>query len=260
MSDYTYPSYITWKVELQKDKDFSYLLGKSETKKLKKTLELLPLSEYQFKVTQVDKQYLAEFIPMYQTDMRQKKHGVIFDVHQKIESNHKKEIRYEAISLLKNDSLIGGMIYSIRGSSVSVAYRSFPHTLDIKLPISCSYAAEHYLVNRAIELDKFTITHGRDRNPFGLNSAIGLADYKLRIGSVPYVSKSKENEFHRLKEYTHDEDSLIFLGTEPAQRITKAVLLYQSNSPAREKNYISLFKQPMVKIIAYQKFTAHSVP
>lgn len=244
-----YPSYVAWQIALAPNQGFFDLTSQENTRRIKKALAVFEASTYRFQIDQVDSTYLDAFVPLYENHIQKRQHAAISAVRQNIGDNVVAGRVYESISLLKDGNLIGGLVYSVRSQALGVAYRVFPHTLDFRLPVSCSYVAEYYLVARAKELGKSTIIHGRDRNPYGLNAAIGLADYKLRVGALPFVSTSAHNKFQTIDTLLDaGENVLVFLGEEPGQPITKALLFIVSDAADVERRYAGLIKQTRVTI------------
>lgn len=243
-----YPLFVTWRMDLGTAHEFADLISKKQAQRVKKALALLASSDYRFAVDTVDADYLNQFVPPYEGNIGQKKHATVFNVRDTILEKQKTGRVYESISLRKGDTLLGGVIYSIRERSVSVAYRTFPHKLFVHLPISCSYIAEHYLVARALELHKKKISHGRDINVYGQNSDIGLADYKLRIGATPYASLTPRNEFKDVTTLHVTDDTLVLLATERSQRVSQAVLYSRLDETAAAEKYNGLLKQKLVTI------------
>lgn len=206
------------------------------------------MPQYKFITEEVTNEYLDRFVPLYEHHISTRNHGVIFNVRGKITQGLSKGKKYESISLFEGDMFLGGLIYSLNSQTISAAYRVFPHVLKIKLPISCSYVAEKYLLERALALGKKTIIHGRDHNVYGLHSAIGLVEYKIRIGCVPYVSKFIENNFHDVKEINPTEDTFVFLGNGIGRQITEGILFSTHSPEITTQKYNVLFSQTTVKV------------
>lgn len=250
MTDNYYPTYIAWKMNLVNGHSNELMVGVDTAYRIKKTAQKLSDASlgYRFLIEDVTSSYLDQFMPLYDSFMAQKEGGTVFDVRNKIAFGQAAGKTYEAISLYENETLLGGLLYSLNDTYLGVAYRVFPHQLKLKLPISCSYVAEQKLIERARELHKETIVHGRDRNKYGVNSSIGLAEYKIRIGCVPYISASPENEFHLLADLKPTKDTLVFLGNRAGEEIKDGVLFSIFSREELQKKYGSLLKQTTIPI------------
>lgn len=240
-----YPHYITWETELSGAYSFQKHISKKKFERIQRSLRIIAASDYSFQVDSVDQLYLEKFFPIYKQQIEHKPHATIFDVAGVLAKKQSQGRKYEAISLSKNGDLQGGMIYSLRPNSLNVAFRIFPHLLTARLPIAPSYIAEHYLFNRALALGKEKIIHGRDRNPYGENSGLGVAEFKLSLGLIPYVSKSPRNQFRADTKPDPKNDTLVLLGEKSGERIEKAILLSHSPATTTEK-YSGLFHQKTI--------------
>lgn len=135
---------------------------------------------------------------------------------------------------------VGGTIFSLTEKSISVAYRShetkWPHAALLASPALC---AEYLLMQHALELGKIRISHGKDRNPYGMNASIGLAIWKLAIGCLPV--KSNDAEMKTLDTETVAEDMLVLVYPGEARRIREAYLL---TTPETEQRWLQATKYP----------------
>lgn len=243
-----YPAYIAWQINLATIRSIDQIISRNRLRRLQKALAALTSAGYRWEFEAISDEYLDRFVPLYEQHIGAKENGMIFDVRQKIQTGRAKGKRHESISLWKGNEFIGGQIYSIKDDALSVAYRIFPHQLAIKLPISCSYIAERYLITRALALQKTRILHGKDHNAFGPHSAIGLAEYKLNIGCVPHISAAASNHFCAVPELPVDQDVLIFWGTRPKQPITQATLFTSASDELTRAKYVNLFVQQAVHV------------
>jgi len=248
--DILYPSHIAWRVSWGGVGDIDEIWGLETSKRVAKAKERLAAAAvpYRFVVGEMTNEWLDRFVPLYEEYIGAKENGTVFDIRNKITTNQAVGKKYEAISLWQGDVFLGGVIYSLGVKALHVAYRVFPRQLDIKLPISCSYVAEDYLYRRAFELQKHGIVHGKDRNPYGINSAIGLAEYKLKVGCAPWVSQSEAVVFSDATELRADQEALVFLGKEKGIKITEAILFSDRSPEELHKIYGVLFSQSAVQV------------
>lgn len=221
----TYPRYLAWRRTLDGVTDPDIFFSAKTVGRIHKAMAQLAQSRYRLVYDDVDATYLDAFTPVYEAHISGKKHGHVYTVKENVLAGIAKGSAYGAISLYEGEALVGGFVYSIHAKALSSAYRAFPHSLPIKLAITISHLAEHMFFARAIALGKTHIRHGKDRNAYGLHSNIGLAEYKMRLGCKPYISKAPDNELLGFPVDCTGEDALFFLGSEPGQRMTDAVLV-----------------------------------
>lgn len=250
MNNALYPKYVTWVLELGNARDFAQIIGSARAQRLRATLKQLTQSDYHFVIDSFEVSYLEKFILTYEAGMRQRG-GTVFNVRADIEHGLASGATFETISLTQKNHYLGGIIYSITLDSLSAAFQILPRTLDINLPISLSYVADHYLVQRAFALEKKRLFKGLDRNIYGYptHSAIGVADYKLLAGYVPFSSTVWDNSFQKLETLRHlKQDALVFLADHLDQRITDAVLFVMQDSSHAENKYTALLHHPNIRV------------
>ena len=129
------------------------------------------------------------------------------------------------MSLYENGTPIGGTIFSLTGNKLSIAYRTYQNNWTTAALQANPSAYTEYLLNQeAINQGKEVMIHGKDRNPYGLNSSIGLANFKFAAGCQPELPKKFAVE--SIDTDTLTTDVLIFaLPTAPDTTITKAYLV-----------------------------------
>ena len=166
------------------------------------------------------------------------------DVHSEkfLRSHTLKKNTYHAISLYKKTELIGSFIFNVKQKSITSTYRFFPKKISIKLSASPSYIAESIFIKEALAKKVGTVWHGKDTNPYGINSAIGLAQYKLANGYTPVVSRHAE-KFKKITTVKPKEDTLVLLGNKILEPITSAILY--TNTP---ENYTDITKSKKISV------------
>ena len=270
MDSIIYPEYIAWEVDVSSLGDSLSCFGKNTAKKIAKSLSLLQSAGFEYRVETVNDSYIKKFFPLYESNILQKDNPRVFDIGADIEKKRSENFPIEALSLYQADIYCGGVIYRILEQSISIMYRVFRKDLDIKIPINPSITADALLYQKAIELKKSLVYHGRDRNLYGLHSSIGLVLFKLQAGCQPFVSK-KENllfysrnkydftaetvklaetpplEFHHIlqQDFRLSEDAvLVFLGDKRGESITKAILYLKEKRSDLLEKYSLLFDNP----------------
>lgn len=239
----SYPRFLAWRRKLDGISHPDGFFSAKTVGRIHRAFDQLAASPYRLVYDVVDDAYLDVFTPIYEAHIGSKKNGHIFTVKENVLSGMAKGSAYGAISLYESDTLIGGFIFSIHPKALSSAYRAFPHSLPIKLAITISHLAEHMFFAKAIELGKTHIRHGKDRNAYGLHSNIGLAEYKMRLGCKPYISKAPDNEILPFPVDCKGEDALFFLGSESGQRMNEAILVSDLSSDDLRVKYPVLMAQ-----------------
>lgn len=169
------------------------LFGTSEQKKLKETLRKVSTNDITFSIRTLDEEFLDWWYPIYEERISSKENPVVFNIRDKTLGNQDKEKAYFSLTLVEGADRLGGVIFSIKADTLFFAYRTLEY--DWKralLRASPSLFVEHALAEYAKEIGLKHISHGLDRNPYGLNSSIGLAGFKLSTGCRPQLPKTYE--------------------------------------------------------------------
>lgn len=216
--------------------------GKNAQERLRATLSKVAYCAIRNEVRPLDEHFLNTFIPLYEERIRAKEHGVIFDIREKTLGNPARRFPYFSMSLYEEGAFIGGTIFSVRTNTLAVAYRIYRNDWNsAPLRANPSLYTEYCLNEYARSVGSRYILHGKDRNPYGLNSGIGLAGFKLSAGCYP--EKSKTFELRELDTDDLTEDALIleYPKDDTATRITHAYLLTTRES---EQRWIQVTKYP----------------
>lgn len=208
--------------------------GKNAQERLRATLSKVAGCGIRNEVKPLDEHFLDTFVPLYEERIRTKKHGVIFDIRKKTLGNPARKFPYFSMSLYEGDTFLGGTIFSVRVDTLAVAYRVYQNDWGCApLRANPSLYTEYCLNEYARSIGREYILHGKDRNPYGLNSGIGLAGFKLSTGCHP--EKSKTFELRELDTDDLTEDALIleYPKDDTATRIPHAYLLTTRESEHR---------------------------
>ena len=216
-----YPSHHKWNKPLADDPFYSF--GKSNTARLKSTLNKIDNLDIKHEIAPLTEETLSWFTPLYNKTISNKNNPKVFDIYATTLGKNSK-FPYFSLSLYENGSPIGATIFSERKNILSIAYRIYPNKWnDHKLQASPSIYTEYLLTKYGIEKGFTKLSHGRDRNPYGPNAHIGLAIYKLSVGcSVFTPSVSYEINTMELDDIT--TDTLVFEQPKEGERITKGYL------------------------------------
>ncbi len=216
--------------------------SKKNTKRIRSTLSRL--AEYQVSYTFVplSEEFLHWFSPLYIELIGQKRNATLHNLHEKTLGNPTPPLEYMALTVTMGDTVLGGAIVSINGDRLMIAYRAFlPKWPTGSLQASPSLYADYVIAKIAHTLGKQQISHGKDRNLFGINSDIGQLIYKLSVGYRPQLPAQSSNEPHEVLTINTDEiteNTVILHYPEVGELITNATLVTKRQD---EELYSQLF-------------------
>lgn len=263
-----YPQHIVWHVDVSSTQDALLCFSKKIAKRIRRGITYLESAGYKFVIEPVDDTYIDLFFPLYKENILQKDNPHVFDVKTELQKRATEGFPIEAVSLYKGNTYLGGVIYRILDEQLTINYRTFLKEFDVKTPIGASMIADYFVYKKAIELHKSTVSHGRDRNLYGLHSGLGLPLFKLHAGAKPKIRPSKDLVFYSrisndfvgntvtitentapeaktiLEQNFHlaKEGVLVMLGTTPGEDIKKAILFVKEKNDEIMKKYSYLFE------------------
>ena len=217
-----YPSEHSWIEPILEDPASG--LGKQNQARLRSSLRKIAETTVTSSVEPLTQDILDWFTPLYTEQIGQKNNPKIHDLYA---NTIGKDVpyTYHALILKEDGKPIGATIFSKRKHILSIAYRIYPRDWkQNKLQASPSLYTE-YLINRyAFDCGYKKLSHGKDRNPYGINANIGLALFKLSVGCLAYLP-AVGFEIHELDLDSVTEDILVFeKPAEGEKRITKGYL------------------------------------
>lgn len=224
--------------------------GKNSRARMRATLKRIPDTTIRTEIRELDEAFLDWFLPLYHTRIGEKKNPVVFDIYGRTLGKPGRTYPYYALSLFEDDAPLGGTIFSMRDDRLSIAYRTYAHTWrNIQLQANPSLFTEYVIAKHAFSEGKKTIVHGKDRNPYGLNSDIGLGAFKLSVGCSPELSKVYERR--ALDTEALSKDAFILEYPATGTCITNAHLII---SRANEEKYAQVTKYPerLAVTVAYR--------
>lgn len=236
-----FPSHHRW-FRKNTDNPLEYLTG-TNGKKIRASVEHLASEGVHWSLKPLDKDFFKLFTPIYQQTISAKSNAIVHDIYAKTLGKEFIEFPYYGLSLFDGDTYVGGTIFSVREDRIAYAYRAYERTWPLaKLKAGPALIAEYIIAQFASENKLPFVSHGRDRNPYGPNSAIGLAVFKLSVGCRPLLTEDFMPETLETDELT--EDALILLMPSPGDTyITEAVLV---TDPMHEHRYEQVTKYPDV--------------
>lgn len=218
----TYADNHTWRKTMHPDifPDF----GTSNSKKVKACLASLEANKITHEFTPLDEDFFQWFQEMYDTQIGTRKN---FGGQKIVESTlHRTESKHPYFSLtLKQDGKeVGGAIFTQRKDRISLVYRAFLAKFpEHNLRATPALYAEYLLHVEALRLGLPDFAHGADKNPYGINSAIGLATFKLSVGCTARLQRQRDP--HQIETESIDQDALILELPEQGEIITDAHLI-----------------------------------
>jgi hypothetical protein len=234
----TYPSHHSWLKDITSGLaiDFS---GRT-AKKIHASLPKLADFGITYTIEPLSEAFLSEFMPLYTQEIGAKENALMQDIPGKTLYNTESSFPYFCLSLRENGLFIGGTIFSVRSDRISYAYRTFLNVWNAApLKASPALIGEYAVAQFACDKKLSFLSHGKDRNPYGLNANIGLATFKLSVGcwpSVPPISEIKTIDTE-----TITKDCLILELPESGKKITRAYLI---TSRETETKHIQVTKYP----------------
>ncbi len=229
-----YPNTHSWFKPVKAD-SFSHY-GNSDRKRLIKTLAAAKSFDIRTVIEPANDAFFAWFLPLYTNTIKTKKNGQVWDVYSKTMGNPKHT--YYTLTVYEKDAPIGGCIFSDREKHHSIAYRMYErewHFAD-GLANPALYG-EFILDEYSFSKNKERLVHGQDRNPYGINSAIGLAMFKLSVGCS--VKLAPIYEKLSLETTETDTDILVLHYPTTGNLISEATLCTTNDNLSK---YTQLFK------------------
>lgn len=241
----TYASEHTWVTEISSDP--MHKLGKNNQAKLRSTLNQLSSRAVSHKIVELTPEILAWFVPLYESTIGKKNNPKIKDIYA---TTIGRTVTYQYFALILEEAgtPIGATIFSKRKSIVSIAYRVYPHQWSaVKLKAQPSLYAEYLINQYSYQCGYTKLSHGKDRNPYGLNASIGLAQYKLSVGCHALLPKTYTKCDLNLDLVTND--ILVLEYPQDRQEITKAYLCTNANNIEKYRDLTRYSERLNVKII-----------
>ncbi len=229
-------SHHSWFKSMLADSLLHY--GKSDQKRLAKALTQAPLHSVKAVFGKADDAFFEWFIPRYNETITQKNNPLVFDVRGTTVDKPESKSVYKTLTLWQGDTIVGGCIFSCWEERYSIAYRIYNRSWpQSELSAHPALYGEYLMDEYTRTHHKATLTHGLDRNPYGINSAIGLAMFKLSVGCS---AKLRHNHLERFEIDTDTltTDALILHYPTIGELITEATLVC---SEATLPKYSQLF-------------------
>jgi hypothetical protein len=233
-----YASHHSWYKSTQENSLLHY--GKNDQRRLRKTISLAEASEIRMEIRPADASFFEWFTPLYNQSISAKRNPQLHDIKQILTNEYPLAVGQFTLTLYEKDRPVGGCIFTDYGWYHSIAYRVYlPDWREAKAPASPALYGEYLLDKYSHEQQRKMLTHGRDRNPYGINSSIGLCIFKLAAGCAARTALT--HEVRVLDTDTVHEDCLVLHLPEKKRKISEATLIC---TEATKDKYTQLFKYP----------------
>ncbi len=232
-----YADFHNWYKNISDDpiEDFA----KSNQKRLRATLKVVDATDVSYEIKRIDESFLEWFVPFYEKTIQSKDNPNVYDIRTII-AEKGATIDYYSLTLYEGGTPIGGTIFSDRGNRYSYGYRAFQNEWEhTKLPSTPTFYAEYILAQHSLQNGKHKLSHGKDRNPYGINSGIGLCIFKLSVGCTAALPKTYQTA--TIDTDTVAENVLVLEKPSDGVRITDAHLCVRE---ADLEKYIQVTKYP----------------
>lgn len=218
----SYPLQHRWLKELSGEILGNY--GTGAQKQLRSSLGKLADAHIRYTVEPLTPAHIEWFSPFYAANLADKNNAIVHDVYDTT-LGKQLENTYFILTTWEYDEPRGAVILARRPDRIATVYRAFERNWQYsKLRSNPALLSEYFLDSYAHECGYSTLSHGKDRNPYGPNAAIGLATFKLAIGCRPYCYES-QTEMAELDTSTVTEDTLVLEAPTEGTPITTAYLI-----------------------------------
>jgi hypothetical protein len=205
----TYAPYHRWlKPAVEKPES---LYSTNNEKRLRSTLPRVADQMITHEFKPLDTDFLAWFVPMYESTIGDKKNSVIHDVYETTLGNPNSLSEYWSLAVYEKGVPVGGTVIGIRPDRIMIVYRIYKQKWsEGTLQANPSLYSEYLVSKYAYDTGKSFVSHGKDRNPYGLNANIGLAIFKLSVGCAPSIIRDNDEYLPiELDTTTLDTDALV---------------------------------------------------
>ena len=232
-----------WRKEAVKNPEFLY--SHKNLKRIRSTLRRLERDKVSYDFKALDTEFIDWFTPFYKEQIGKKQNAKLFDIFSTTLGNPQVGQTYMSLLVYMNNEPVGGSIVTINEEFLGLIYRAFlPKWPASSLQASPSLYADYVTSLLAFEHGKSQISHGKDRNLFGIHSSIGQVIYKLSVGYSPRTPRLKTSESHNILNLHSNNiqtDTLVLEYPPTGDIIEKAYLF---TTPENETKYKQITQYP----------------
>jgi hypothetical protein len=222
--------------------------GTSDQKRITKALLLLEENEITYEFSSANDLFFEWFTPLYTHSLQAKNSDRIHDIYSNTLGKSDSVLQHKTLTLYQSNKPIGGCIFSCWKDRYSISYRMFNPTWNTPSKIASPALLGEYLLDVfAYEHDKNILIHGQDRNPYGVFSAIGVANFKLAVGCNPKLPTTYEINVTETE--TVNQDTLIFHLPDSGRTISEATLILHNNDVSKYSQLFSYEDRLKINII-----------
>lgn len=241
----THSTHHRWHREVPEDPLTLY--SSKNQRRLQSALSKLDQYDIVSKIELLNDDFIDWFQTFYEQTIADKPNAWIHNIR---ESSQMKEYieNYYSLTLTEKNKTIGGAVFSLRNTGLlAISFRAFLHKWQYAtLQVTPSLLTDFFLAEFAYKHGKKIFSQGLDRNPYGLNSSIGLANFKLMVGCIaklPVNPEYTETDISNLQ-----QDTLIMLPPEHGDVIQNALLICAPENQQKYKQLISYPERLQVEI------------
>ena len=241
MNTIEYPTQVIWKKSLPFPTALENF-SKKHTKRIQFVIDRLSEYTITHTITPIDTEFLDWFKTHYINSISHKTNPNVADIDAMLEP-YDIPLQCYGLKIMEAGQVVGGAIYINKKNRVTTALKVFNGGwYGGNLPASPTLYSEYLLYTHARNCGYSLISHGKDSNPYGLNSDIGLCAYKLSLGYTPFLDKNCENgSIERTEIQT---DCLILQYPSSGKIITEA-LLFCTNESLPKYEMVTNYKQTL---------------
>ncbi len=230
-----YSDYVAWNKKI----DSSELLNNFNTRQRKYLNALFKsdnFSKLHHKIEIVNDDFLESFTPFYINKISNKKNPHVVDIKNMVHLNSQKHPVY-SLELYEDNIFIGGSIFTHRKHVITTSVKAYERDWhSFSNSVSPTLLAEYYFYTHAQKFMYTDVSHGKDRNPYGVNSNINLCASKLQLGYRPTVPKKAILKTLSTEEL--NQDTLVLVKPYTDEHISHAVLCTRDSDYATAYNYL----------------------
>jgi len=231
------PSHNRWRKSLTSDSTEQF--GKNSAARIRSTLKKIASQDVSWSFTTLQQNDFDWFLPLYEDQISQKANPNVFNVQNRTLNTGK---NYSLLTLFEDGKPIGGTIFRINADNVCmIAFRIYQNKWQsANLQAKPSLLTEYLLCEYVKEHGATTLSHGKDRSPYGQYASIGLAVFKLSVGCNLYLPDNYEYKTVDLQ--TFSADSLVLEHpTDDSIELKKGFLV---TTPETESKWLQVTKYP----------------
>ena len=240
-----------WRKPVMKNPEELYSRGNQ--KRIRSTMKKVLECKISHIFEPLSQNFLSWFTPMYTELIGKKSNAIVYDLFEKTLNNNLNGNDFLGMTVCLNNTPVGGAIINMYEELFMISYRAFlPKWPSGTLQSSPSLYAEYVTAKEAFAKHKHQVSHGKDRNLFGINSNIGQLMYKLSVGYKPQLPINKvaqKNEVLILDTQNVKQDVVVLQYPDEGLYITKAILVASRETEAKYNQLLQYPKQLEVQVI-----------